>query len=68
MYGVIVCSNFIDLHEAVQLSQHHLLKGLSFLHRIFVGPGTCSEAQRAGKHLAYLMKDPMRAGGVLTGA
>ena len=24
--GVRECSNFIDLHEAVQLSQHHLLK------------------------------------------
>ena len=27
--GVKECSNFIDLH-AVQLSQHHLLKRLSF--------------------------------------
>ena len=26
--GVRVCSNFIDLHEAVHLSQHHLLKRL----------------------------------------
>ena len=25
-----VCSNFIDLHVAVQLSQYHLLKTLSF--------------------------------------
>ena len=23
VYGVRVCSNFIDLHAAVQLSQHH---------------------------------------------
>ena len=23
MYGVRVCSNFTDLHAAVQLSQHH---------------------------------------------
>ena len=30
VYGVRVCSNFIDLHAAVQLSQHHLLKRLSF--------------------------------------
>ena len=29
VYGVRVCSNFIDLHVAVQLSQHHLLKRLS---------------------------------------
>ena len=26
MYDVKVCSSFIDLHAAVQLSQHHLLK------------------------------------------
>ena len=30
MYGVRECSNFIDLHAAVQLSQHHLLKRLFF--------------------------------------
>ena len=28
VHGVRVCSNFIDLHAAVQLSQHHLLKRL----------------------------------------
>ena len=28
-YGVRKCSNFILLHVAVQLSQHHLLKRLS---------------------------------------
>ena len=32
------CCNFIDLHAAVQLSQHHLLKKLSFLHCIFLSP------------------------------
>ena len=32
VYGVRVCSNFIDLHAAVQLSQYHLLKKLSFSH------------------------------------
>ena len=32
------CSNFIDLHVAMQHSQHHLLKGLSFLHCIFLPP------------------------------
>ena len=25
-YGVRGCSNFVDLHVAVQLSQHHLLE------------------------------------------
>ena len=34
VYSVRECSNFIDLHEAVQLSQHHLLKRLSYLHCI----------------------------------
>ena len=29
VYGTSMCSNFIDLHVAVQLSQHHLLKRLS---------------------------------------
>ena len=28
VYGVRMCSKFIDLHEAAQLSQHHLLKRL----------------------------------------
>ena len=35
VYGVRECSNFILLHAAVQFSQHHLLKRLSFLHFIF---------------------------------
>ena len=35
-YGVREHSNFILLHVAVQFSQHHLLKRLSFLHRIFL--------------------------------
>ena len=30
--GVRLCSNFIDLHVAVQLSQHHFEKRWSFLH------------------------------------
>ena len=34
--GVRKCSNFIVLHVAVQFSQHHLLKRLSFLHCIFL--------------------------------
>ena len=36
--GVRVCSNFIDLHVAVQLSQHHLMKRLYFSHCIFLLP------------------------------
>ena len=36
VYGVRECSKFIDLHIAVQLSQYHLLKNLSFLHRVFL--------------------------------
>ena len=38
VYGVRECSNFIDLHVAVQLSQHNLLKRLSFSHCIFLPP------------------------------
>ena len=36
IYSVRECSNFINLHIAVQLSQNHLLKRLSFLHCIFL--------------------------------
>ena len=45
VYGVRECSNFILLHVAVQFSQHHLLKRLSFLHRIFlqIGRASCRE-------------------------
>ena len=38
VYDVRVCSNFIDLHGAVQLSRHYLLKRLSFSHFIFLAP------------------------------
>ena len=38
VYGGRECSDFIDLHAAAQLSQHHLLKLLSFLHCIFLPP------------------------------
>ena len=38
VYGVKECSNFIDLHAAVQLSQRRLLKTLSFLYCIFLPP------------------------------
>jgi len=36
VYGVRKCSNFILLHVAFQVSQHHLLKRLSLLHCIFL--------------------------------
>ena len=36
--GIRECSNFIDLHAAVQFFQHHLLKRLSFLCGIFLPP------------------------------
>ena len=38
VYGVRECYNFILLHVAVQFSQHHLLKRLSFLHCISLPP------------------------------
>ena len=37
-YGVRKCSSFIFLHVAIQFSQHHLLKRLLFLYRIFFPP------------------------------
>ena len=38
VHGVQVCSGFIDFHAAVQLSQHYLLKRLSFSYFIFLPP------------------------------
>uniref|UniRef100_A0A8D1PTN6 Uncharacterized protein n=1 Tax=Sus scrofa TaxID=9823 RepID=A0A8D1PTN6_PIG len=38
VYGIMKCSNFILLYVDVQFSQHQLLKGLSFLHCIFLPP------------------------------
>uniref|UniRef100_A0A4X1V5E2 Uncharacterized protein n=1 Tax=Sus scrofa TaxID=9823 RepID=A0A4X1V5E2_PIG len=38
VYGVRECSHFILLHIAVQFSQHLLLRGLSFLHCIYLPP------------------------------
>ena len=38
VYGVRDCSSLIFLHVAVQFSQHHLLKRLSFLHCVFSPP------------------------------
>ena len=36
--GVRTCSNFILLRVAMQFSQHHLLKMLSFPHCVFLLP------------------------------
>uniref|UniRef100_A0A8D1JKV6 Uncharacterized protein n=1 Tax=Sus scrofa TaxID=9823 RepID=A0A8D1JKV6_PIG len=38
VHGVRVYSSFIDLHSTVQLSQHHLLRRLSFSNFIFFPP------------------------------
>ena len=38
VYGERVYSNFIDFHVAVQISQPHMLKRLSFFHCIFLPP------------------------------
>ena len=38
LFGIMECSNFILLHVAVQFSQNHLLKSLSFLHCISLPP------------------------------
>ena len=36
VYDVKECSNIIVLYEAVQISQHYLLKRLSFFYCIFL--------------------------------
>ena len=36
VYDVRVCTNFIGLHAAVQLSQHHLQKRLSFFSPLYI--------------------------------
>ena len=36
VHGVRVCSSFTDFYAAVQFSQHHFLKRLSFSHFIFL--------------------------------
>ena len=38
VHGVRVCSNSVGLHVTGQLSQHHLLKRLSFHRRTFLPP------------------------------
>uniref|UniRef100_A0A8D1ITV6 Uncharacterized protein n=1 Tax=Sus scrofa TaxID=9823 RepID=A0A8D1ITV6_PIG len=38
VHGVRVCSSFIGLHAAVQVSQQYLLERLSFSHFMFLPP------------------------------
>ena len=38
VHGVRVCSSFIALHAAVQVSQQYLLKSLTFSHFMFLPP------------------------------
>ena len=38
VFGVRMRPSFIDLHEAVKFSQHHLLKRWSFSNFIFLTP------------------------------
>ena len=46
VHGLRVCSNFIDLHVAFQLSQHHLLKRLFFFPIVY----SCHFCQRLTDH------------------
>ena len=41
VYGIRECSNVVLLHVAVQFSQHHLLKRLSFLDYMLLPPLSC---------------------------
>ena len=54
VYGVRKCSNFILLHVAVQFSQHHLLKRLSFLHCIWFAPLSLGHHRCMGLSLGFL--------------
>ena len=38
VHGVRVCSSFVDLHAAVQVSQKYLLNKVSFSHFMFLPP------------------------------
>ena len=50
--GVRECSDFILSHVAVQFSQHHLLKKLSFLHILNISKVySCLLCQRQGAHI-----------------
>ena len=65
VYGVRECSDFLLLHVAVQFSQHHLLKRLSFLHhismtkeaRIYTGENIFSSKVVLGKLDSYMSKN-----------
>ena len=49
VYGVRECSHYISLPVAVQLSQHHLLKRLSFLHHEEVSSSKSLQIVNAGE-------------------
>ena len=55
VHSVTECSDFILLHVAVRLSQHHLLKKLSFLHILNISQiYSCLLCQRQGTHILSL--------------
>ena len=58
VHDVRVCSNFFDLHAAVQLFQHHMLKRLCYLHCIFLPPLSkinCPQVCRCISELSLLI-------------
>ena len=55
VYGMRKCSNFILLHLTVQFSQHHLLKGLFFVHCIFLPPVLLIYCKHGGLFLSSLV-------------
>uniref|UniRef100_A0A8D0NW65 Uncharacterized protein n=1 Tax=Sus scrofa TaxID=9823 RepID=A0A8D0NW65_PIG len=55
VHSVRVCSGFIDLHAAVQVSLQYLLKRLSFSHFMFLPPLSRSIGHRCqGLFLGFL--------------
>jgi len=54
VYGERLCSYFIGIHVSVQLSQHHLLKRLSFIHCIVLPPLSKIECKCIGLFLGSL--------------
>ena len=54
VHGEKVCSNFMDLHVAVQFSQHHWLKRLSFFHFILLPPLSKIDCRCVGLFLGSL--------------
>ena len=60
VHSVRVCSNFVDLHAAVQVSQQYLLKRLSFPHFMSCLPGQRLIDQRCqGLFPGYLYSVPL---------